>query len=199
MACDPPNHIGPVVICAIPSSDPWTAHLTRRLDEAMEVRLISARTPLQSAKVFVPTGVNQIDFANSNPSDSLRVLLREPTPRAGWVRRSDLCEEVAEWLSAKYEGNLRAALFCEAGWSEAGDAHLSKRPHVMVEGRPLLNTRVGVDDVQLVAQVLRWGRGLRFLGVVVEPLVGDFTLASDGLFICDAYDGDSFATMPLVR
>jgi hypothetical protein len=101
----------------------------------MEVSFVSARTPLQSAKVSVRAGVNQVDFANSDPSDSLRVLLREPTPKAGWVRRSDLCEEAAEWLHATYEGNPCAELFCEAGSSEVGDAHLSKKPHIIVKGR----------------------------------------------------------------
>jgi hypothetical protein len=151
--------------------------------------------------LFERESINQVDFANSDPGDALRVLLREPTPAAGWVRRSDLCEEAAEWLHTTYEGKPCAQLFCEAGLSEVGDAHLSKKPHIIVEGRPLLNTRVGVDDVQLVAQILRWGRGLRFLGVVVSnlaPSIGRFVPASEGLFICDAYDGDSFVVMSLV-
>jgi hypothetical protein len=193
--------LGLVVICPIPTSPQWTDHVLRRLNEAKEVGLVSAQVSpsLQFAKIFVPAGVSQIDLTNSDPGDSLRELLGEPTPEAGWARRNDLCEEAAEWLHDTYERKPSAQLFCEAGLSEVGDAHLSKKPHIIVKGRPLLNARVGADVVQL-AQILRWGRVLRFLGVVVPnlaPSIGGFVPVSDGLFVCDAYDGDSFVVVSL--
>ena len=82
--------------------------------------------------------------------------------------------------------------------SEISDPHLTKKSHIIYEGRPLLHTRIGIDGVQHVTQILRWGRGLRFLGVVRSNVEskGHFAPASEGLFICDAFDADSFVVMP---
>jgi hypothetical protein len=181
----------------IPRSNIWAAHLMQRFNEAKEdVGLVSAGVVLspQSAEVFVPEEISPEDFTKSSPHESLRSLLKHEYPtKSGWVRRNDMFEEVAEWLHATCN-NSNAQLFCEAGLSKLGDPVLSNRPHVVHQGKPLLRTEIGEDSIEVVATVLRWGRGLRFLGVVPsgssQP-IDSFALASKGLFLCDAYDNDS--------
>jgi hypothetical protein len=189
------------MIFDIPQSPAWTAHLKRRFGEAQEeVGLLNSKTKpsVHLAKVFVPMEVGQLDVVGSDPSESLRELLKQPIPTSGWIRRNDVSQEAAEWLRATYEGNAYAELFCEAGLSAVGEPHLSKKPHIVHDGRPLLHTRIGGEEVEHIAQILRWGRGLRFLGVVSSGVESKdhFVPASGGLFICDVYDLDSFIVVP---
>jgi hypothetical protein len=121
------------MICYMPRSAVWIAHLNLRFEEAKrtigsissslaktEVGLLNAqaKASLHAARIFVPTGINQVDIARSDPGDSLRALLRQPTPGPGWIRRSDLCEEAAQWLHGMYEGYPQSELFCEAGFCQ---------------------------------------------------------------------------------
>jgi hypothetical protein len=197
------------MILEMPQTPAWIAHLSARFDEAkMEVGAVSpaviktevglvdaqAKLSLSAAKLFAPSEATPAVVASSDPSQSLRQLVNEPIPAPGWVRRRDMAEDLANWLRATYHAETHAQLFCEAGLSASGDPHLTGKEDVVFhEGRPLLNVRIFVD-VQRLATTIRSGRGWRFLGVVVsDSRSTDLSLpAGAGLFICDAYDKDSF-------
>ena len=105
----------------------------------------------------------------------------------------------ADRLRTAYANGSEAWLICEAGYSKSGDKVLQQRPHIMHGGRPLLRINVGSANIDEVATALRWGRSSRSLGTVMS---GDgaclpFQPAMRGLFICDAFDGDSLIVASL--
>src|ERR1700756_952011 len=146
------------MVLEMPQTSAWSAHLAARFDGAKtevgavnpvlaktEVGLVYARAKLSrhTAKLFAPSEVSPAVVGNSDQSQSLRQLLNEPIPGPGWVRRRDMAEDLANWLRATYDADTHAQLFCEAGLSETGDPHLTKKEDVVFhEGRPLLNVGI---------------------------------------------------------
>lgn len=190
------------MLCDISSSPAWLAHLTQRFAEATDLGLLDPKAvpSWQTAKVFVPTHLDCTSLSEIEPQRSLRSLgLDSVVEGAGWVLREDLFAEAGRWLCTAYAAGSEVWLVCEAGYSNAGDKVLQQRPHVMQAGRPLLRIEVGSANIDEVATVLRWGRSSRSLGAVMS---GDgaclaFRPAMRGLFICDAFDGDSLIVASL--
>ena len=134
------------------------------------------------------------------PQHPLRSLEPDSAVKGvGWLSREDLFAEAGRWLCTTYVAGSEAWLVCEAGYSNSGDKVLQQRPHVMHGGHPLLRIEVGGANIDEVATVLRWGRSWRSLGLVLS---GDgaclpFRPVMRGLFICDAFDGDSLIVTSL--
>jgi hypothetical protein len=193
---------------SLPRSDPWTSHLARRWNEAIELGLSTAETPLprcERATIFVPREVDTRTLAASHPRQSLRSLLKASPPSSEWVRREDLFGEAADWLHEEFQSDSRAELYCEAGLSRAGDRSLIDLPHVVHQASPLLYLNISATNSKVIVDILRRGRSpLRFLGVVVLNYGNAhqaprmlFADNSAVLFMCDALDGDSLIVVAL--
>lgn len=189
------------MLCKIPSSDSWSAHLRRRQVEAVEVRLLESEAILSwsNARVFVPSQIDCAVLNDSRPEQPLRSLYPETRAKAvGWVRRNDLYWETADWLCKTYAAG-EACLFCEAGYSKLGDKSLQQLPFIAYDGRPILRIQLTGRLVDEVATVLRRGRSWRFLGIVLSEAIAPLSLipATQGLFVCDAFDGDSLIVVDI--
>jgi hypothetical protein len=194
------------MLISLPSTKDWMSHLRHRLDEAIEIQLIaSTAVPfVESARVIVPSHIDLNTVAGSDPRQSLHELLGDEAPSdAGWVKREDLFKAAAEWLCRRFKDQDGALLVCGAGLARVGDVWLDSRPHIVHGGRPFLHTRVQLAAVDRVSTTLRWGRSWEgFLGLIVSPDPPTATAclpAALGLFIFDAFDGDSLAVVSLGR
>ena len=190
------------MLCDTPLSPAWLTHLTQRFTEATDLGLLDPKAvpSWQTARVFVPTHLDCTSLSEIEPQRSLRSLGPDSVVEGiGWVLREDLFSEAGRWLCTAYANGSEAWLVCEAGYSNSSDMVLQQRPHVVHGGRPLLRINVGSANIDDVATVLRWGRSSRSLGTVMS---GDgaclpFRPALRGLFICDAFDGDSLIVASL--
>ena len=190
------------MLCDIPSSQAWLTHLTQRFAEATALGLLSLNAPpsWQAAKVFVPANLDCAGVGAIDPQTPLRTLQAGSSVEgAGWVAREDLFADAARWLSTTLAADRDAWLVCEAGYSDVGDKVLQQRPHIVHGGRPLLHIKVAGASVEDIATVLRWGRSWRSLGVVQSgnAAADPFRPSTQGLFICDAFDGDSLVVTDL--
>lgn len=192
------------MFCDISSYQMWQTHLTRRAAEAIALDFIDSNISLswQGAKVFVPTNLDCKSISVIDPQTSLRILQAgSSVEREVWVTREDLFTDAARWLSKSFAADPDAWLVCEAGYAEVGDKVLQQRPHIMHGTRPLLHIKIGGSSVEDIATTLRWGRSWRSLGVV-QPgnvAVNPFRPSTQGLFFCDAFDGDSLVVADFFR
>lgn len=183
------------MITQIPATEVWISHLHNRINEAKKVGLLRKTDEiiLSSTVLFFPSGVTKIKVDEVLPNFSIREI-QGVSEKGGWVERNDLFDEAAMWIIEKYSSIEGAELYCEAGYSEAGDKILEKRQHVTFDGKPLLNNKLSKISSDVVAQTLRWARSWRVLGVVVDMSCNEIFNTVDGdrlLFLCDALDGDS--------
>lgn len=190
------------MLCDIPSSQAWLTHLKERFAEATDLGLLNlkAAPSWQAAKLFVPANLDCSGIGAIDPQTPLRALRAgRSVEGAGWVAREDLFADAAHWLSTTLAENRDAWLVCEAGYSEVGDKVLQQRPHIVHAGRPLLHIKIAGASVEDIATVLRWGRSWRFLGVAQSgnAIADSVHPSTQGLFICDAFDGDSLVVADL--
>lgn len=190
------------MLCDISSSQVWQEHLMRRLAEASALGLLDSKaTPSwQAAKVFVLENLDCAGICAIDPQTPLRALQAGSLVEgAGWIAREDLFSDAARWLSTTLAADCDARLVCEAGYSDVGDKVLQQRPHIVHGSRPLLHIKIAGASVEDIATVLRWGRSWRSLGVVQlgSAAADPFCPSTQGLFICDAFDGDSLVVADL--
>ena len=181
----------------LPKSSAWHEQLTTRIADAIAIGILGKEDlDVSRAFCFVPDGfAEQVTCAS--PNAALSEVSKRSTNQAGWVRRDDLFDEAADWLKQTYR-HTSLSLICEAGYSAAGDPVLEKRAHFLLRGSPMLWAKIGSTTTQDIAQILRWSRSLRELGVVAE-LSDDHAkvIRHRHLFIYDILDGDSLACCPV--
>lgn len=186
------------MIIDLPKNDAWTKHMTARFADARAIGLVETEhLELSQAFCFVPDELTDDAVREQHPAITLRELMRRSIKDAGWVRRDDLFDEIAGWLKQSY-GESRLCLVCEAGFSRAGDSVLAKRPYFLLQGSPMLWSRISAATCVEIAQLLRWSRSLREVGVLAELATNGRTRVDNKkLFICDIFDGDSLACCPV--
>jgi hypothetical protein len=179
------------------SHQDWADHVSDRFSAAIEIGLYDAHTKLvnSSAITFLPLTLTSPDGL-PNPNCALRQICGDKLPAHGWIPRHDLFSPVAEWLKDRYADGC---MLCEAGYSRIGDAILKTRAHVIHAGRPFLMLSLVDAQSDTVATVLRWGRGSRLLGACISSRCpADMSPGlplHNGLFLCDALDGDSIVAV----
>lgn len=174
----------------------WRKHVEDRFAAAVELRLISQTVALQmeSGIVFVPDDYKPDARVPLEPDAPLRSFGSEPIPTsAEWVLRKDLFDDAASWMK-QHVANLGGPwLYCDSGWSELGDASLSRQPHIELYGRPISYVGLQHAEVEAIARLLRLCRSSRIVGVVGAELVASETHRplETGSFVADGLRGDS--------
>jgi hypothetical protein len=185
------------------TTEVWLKHLKERVSAAREVGLLNTLDEVevqQNITCFLSDGFPENSLKNIDPNCSLRELTSvQSSYKSGWLKRSDLFDEASSWLKKKY-GHDSRILLCEAGFSKIGDKVLESRPHLILKGEPILYLRLQDAEAAQIAQLLRWARSLRVLGVVADLINNNFEEDSSRfLFICDIFDGDSLIFCPIIR
>lgn len=191
------------MLVGAPESELWISHIDRRRLEAVDIQLIGAASDVQqgSIRVFAPDEPEARSRLLAAPDQPLRPIDKSPATRTGWIRRDDLFDTAADWLHKQaLVAPVQWHLLCEAGYQGLGDPVLARRPHIIHGGRPFLSASLAAISVSQIGTILRWGRSYRFLGVVVRGLRSiheGYRPTCDGLFLCDAFDGDSLIVAEL--
>jgi len=186
------------MLVTMPPASDWISHLSHRFDEAVAIDLVvpTAALSVESARVFVPNSLGQGRIGLSHPNHTLREVCGGDEPQGqGWVRREDLHAEAAAWLCEHCDDQRATVLVCGAGLTEVGDEWLENHPHVIHGGRPFLQVPLRSSEAEMVSTTLRWGRSWAgFLGIVSSSGEAGLPVTlpvGRGLFLCDAFDGDS--------
>jgi hypothetical protein len=183
------------------TTEVWLKHLKERVSAARELGLLNTFDEVElqlTGTCFLPDGfpensLNDIDISISE------LMSGERTYKRGWIERSDLFDEASAWLKKEYGHDSKILLF-EAGFSKTGDKVLESSPHIILRGQPILYLRLQDAEAANIAQLLRWARSLRVLGVVADLNDNNFEEGSSRcLFICDIFDGDSLIFCPIIR
>ena len=177
------------MISKLPLTSDWIEHIEDRVVQAKELKILGEDYFFSQEKVFIfiPDWLETDMLTSISPKLSLSDIVDNAKP-SGWVKRLDMFDDVAKWIVEKEgKSNEKLELICEAGYSKIGDKVLQERPHVIFNNAPFLNSLL--DNSEKIAQVLRWGRSWRLLGIIAN----DFNNEQFDVkyFICDVFDGDS--------
>jgi hypothetical protein len=179
----------------IPQTESWTSHLIKRKEKAIKIGLLdrSNKLKLSNSTVIFPDELDVKLLKSVNPNCPLRDV-QGKKKNNGWVKRDDVLDESAKYITEKYSSIYKAELFCEAGYSKKGDKVLESRQHIIFKDLPFLNQKLSETSSEMIAQTLRWARSRHLLGIVAD-MSDNSTFADSAtnrlLFVCDAFDGDS--------
>ena len=175
------------------TSQLWASHLRLRLSQAQSITLISqsAHIDLSSMRVVTPAGMSEDRLEAENPDRSLGSTISSARPTRGeWLARPDLFDVVSITLLELYSREYDR-IYAEPGYAKRGDPAADNAQHV-VHGDLVW----GFVDLALVspdhlASRLRKWRSNRLLAVMAPHGVFPAGGFSSGLFVVDAFDGDS--------
>ncbi|MDH1265676.1 hypothetical protein [Pseudomonas sp. GD03944] len=179
----------------------WRDHVLDRISAAKEIGLLdSGDLPsLQEATIIFPDEFDSTSIAASTPETPINKLLNLPENAPGkWIERFDCLEGAAHLLRDLSSNKELVFMFCEAGYSKAGDKFLDNYEYILIGGNPIIFINILEKSVLEVARLLKAGRSTRILGVIRNDV--EHEREPDGnasLFFCDALDGDSIIICPL--